>query len=211
MAARMQLWQGVSYTYYTYIICQGREPLPTRKLPPTYSPHLEGVLFPLVSPFPCPMAVNKETSVNKNQEYVRLRSAVFGRFQPRTAEHAEQSKLASGIASGNSLGHLLRVSRKMATFVQTNAKGTMTDRISSTAAPSRQDSGNLSEMAHYIVMCLGMFARQHGLTRREACNYLHRLGGLKFAIDNYEAEHQLSLQDCVDDMAAVCRRNGGAI
>ena len=99
----------------------------------------------------------------------------------------------------------------MATFVQTNAKGTMTDRISTTTAAPRQDSSNLSDMTHYIVMCLGMFARQHSLSRREACNYLHRLGGLKFAIDNYEAEHQLSLQDCVDDMAAVCRRNGGAI
>lgn len=67
------------------------------------------------------------------------------------------------------------------------------------------------DLTHYIVMCLGRFARQHGLTRREACNYLINYKGLQFAVDNYEAEHQLSLQDCVDDMTAICLRNGGAI
>lgn len=62
------------------------------------------------------------------------------------------------------------------------------------------------DVIHYLVMGLGMFARQHKLTKREACNYLSRFKGLEFTINNYEAEHQLSLQDCVDDMAAVCRK-----
>jgi len=64
---------------------------------------------------------------------------------------------------------------------------------------------------HYIVMSLGMFARQFKLTKKEACNYLSRFKGLEFSINNYEAEHQLSLQDCVDDMAAICQRNGGMV
>lgn len=68
-----------------------------------------------------------------------------------------------------------------------------------------------SDVIHYIVMSLGMFARQFKLTRKEACNYLSRYKGLKFTIDNYEAEHQLSLQDCVDDMVVICQRNGGVI
>lgn len=67
------------------------------------------------------------------------------------------------------------------------------------------------DLIHYIVMCLGLFARRHNLSKKEACNYLSRFKGLEFSIGNYEAEHQLSLQDCVDDMLAVCRRNGGAI
>lgn len=73
------------------------------------------------------------------------------------------------------------------------------------------DNSISTDIIHYIVMSLGMFARQYGLTRTEACNYLSRFKGLKFSIDNYEAEHQLSLQDCVDDMYAVCKRNGGAL
>lgn len=68
-----------------------------------------------------------------------------------------------------------------------------------------------SDVIHYIVMSLGLFARQYKLTKKEACNYLARFKGLKFSIDNYEAEHQLSLQECVDDMAAICKKNGGGI
>lgn len=64
---------------------------------------------------------------------------------------------------------------------------------------------------HYIVMSMGMFARQYRLTKKEACNYLSRFKGLEFSIENYEAEHQLSMQDCVDDMVAICLKNGGAI
>lgn len=64
---------------------------------------------------------------------------------------------------------------------------------------------------HYIVMSMGMFARQFKLTKKEACNYLLRFKGLEFAVENYEAEHQLSMQDCVDDMAAICLKNGGAL
>lgn len=64
---------------------------------------------------------------------------------------------------------------------------------------------------HYIVMSMGMFARQFELTKKEACNYLSRFKGLEFSIENYEAEHQLSMQDCVDDMAAICLKNGGTL
>lgn len=68
-----------------------------------------------------------------------------------------------------------------------------------------------ADMIHYIVMSLGLFARRHKLSKKEACNYLSRFKGLEFAINNYEAEHQLSLSECADDMAAICRRNGGAV
>lgn len=68
-----------------------------------------------------------------------------------------------------------------------------------------------SDVIHYIVMSLGLFARKYNLTKKEACNYLSRFKGLDFTIRNYEAEHQLSLQECVDDMTAICIRNGGAV
>lgn len=68
-----------------------------------------------------------------------------------------------------------------------------------------------NEIVHYITMCIGVFARQKNLTRREACNYLSRYKGLAFAIDNYEVEHQLSIQECVNDMSAICQRNGGLV
>lgn len=77
-----------------------------------------------------------------------------------------------------------------------------------TLAPAQ----NISlDVIHYITMCIGLFARTYNLTKREACRYLSMFRGLHFAIENYEAEHQLSLQECVDDMVAVCQRNGGRI
>lgn len=81
--------------------------------------------------------------------------------------------------------------------------------------PAEVDPGSIvpvsADVIHYIVMSIGLFARKYGLTKKETCNYLSRFKGLEFSIKNYEAEHQLSLQDCVSDMAAVCRRNGGAV
>lgn len=68
-----------------------------------------------------------------------------------------------------------------------------------------------TDIIHYIVMSLGMFARKYNLTKREACNYLSRFKGLDFSIRNYEVEHQLSLHECVEDMAAICQRNGGGV
>ena len=85
------------------------------------------------------------------------------------------------------------------------------DRIEATSKPAPEYAEGRVDVIHYIVMCIGMFARQKQLTRKEACNYLARYKGLDFSIKNYEVEHQLSLQDCVDDMTAICNRNGGLI
>ena len=81
----------------------------------------------------------------------------------------------------------------------------------SSQAELKRDNYVSSDVIHYIVMSLGMFARKYNLTKKEACNYLSRFKGLDFSIRNYEAEHQLSLQECVEDMAAICRRNGGLV
>ena len=41
----------------------------------------------------------------------------------------------------------------------------------------------------YIVANIGEFARTHGMTVREAGNYLNRYKGLDFLAEHYEAEH----------------------
>ena len=48
-----------------------------------------------------------------------------------------------------------------------------------------------------------------GISSAEAYHYLHEHGGITFLIDCYEAEHQLSIDDAVDDLALICRYNGG--
>ncbi len=67
------------------------------------------------------------------------------------------------------------------------------------------------DVIHYMVMSLSLFANKHHISRKDACNYLTRFKGFRFVLDNYEVEHQLSLHDCVDDMTAICKRNGGNI
>ena len=63
----------------------------------------------------------------------------------------------------------------------------------------------------FVVACIGRFAREKKLTLKEACGYLIRFGAIDFIRDHYEVQHQLSLSDSVDDMTAICLRNGGEI
>lgn len=90
--------------------------------------------------------------------------------------------------------------------------GKISEALNVSTEVSLKPMGGVSrDVIHYVVMSLGLFARRYSLSKKEACNYLSRFKGLQFTLDNYEAEHQLSLSECVDDMAAVCRRNGGGI
>ena len=63
----------------------------------------------------------------------------------------------------------------------------------------------------YIVANISEFARTHGMTVREAGNYLNRYKGLDFLAEHYEAEHLLSLGDSVQDLTRVCYNNGGGV
>lgn len=63
----------------------------------------------------------------------------------------------------------------------------------------------------YIVANIGAFATTHGMSVREASNYLNRYKGLDFLAEHFEAEHLLSLQDSIQDLTQVCFNNGGGI
>ena len=63
----------------------------------------------------------------------------------------------------------------------------------------------------YMITCINEFAHNNKLTKKDAYNYLKSNKALEFLKDNYEAEHTLSIQDAVDDMRVICRRNGGML
>lgn len=63
----------------------------------------------------------------------------------------------------------------------------------------------------YIVAVISEFAKAYNMTIREASNYLNRYKGLEFLTEHYEAEHLLSLDDSVQDLARVCYNNGGGV
>ena len=60
-------------------------------------------------------------------------------------------------------------------------------------------------------MCVSAFSGLKNLSQKDAFNYLENFKGMDFLEECYEAEHLLSLDDAVDDLTAVCKRNGGAL
>ncbi len=67
------------------------------------------------------------------------------------------------------------------------------------------------EVIEYIVTAITEFAKRNFLTIKEASNYLLRFKGIDFLEQCYPAEHTLSVNDWVEDITVVCKRNGGAI
>ncbi len=67
------------------------------------------------------------------------------------------------------------------------------------------------EMIEYVVAAISEFAKRNSLTVKEASNYLLRFKGIEFLEQCYAAEHTLSVNDWVEDITAVCKRNGGGI
>ena len=63
----------------------------------------------------------------------------------------------------------------------------------------------------YLIVCIRDFGAKYQLSSKEAYAYLERHKGLQFLINCYEAEHTLSIEDAVADMATVCKRNGGRL
>lgn len=63
----------------------------------------------------------------------------------------------------------------------------------------------------YMVYCINAFAGRYRLTAKQAFAYLARFKGIAFLDECYEAEHQLSLEDAVNDLSIICKRNGGGL
>lgn len=45
---------------------------------------------------------------------------------------------------------------------------------------------------------------------RDTYVYLNHYKGIGFLKEFYDVEHTLSFEDVLDDLAAICRENGGA-
>lgn len=49
------------------------------------------------------------------------------------------------------------------------------------------------------------------ISAKEAFQYLFQFKAIEFLKENYEAEHILSLENVIEDMELLCRRNGGRL
>lgn len=63
----------------------------------------------------------------------------------------------------------------------------------------------------YIIAVVNEFAARFSLNPQQAYKYLDRFKGIDFVDEFYNVEHTLSFDDVVDDLALLCRKNGGAL
>lgn len=73
------------------------------------------------------------------------------------------------------------------------------------------NKNDITNKIEYVVCCVGAFATKFSLTNAQAYAYLRRFSGIDFLIDYYAAEHTLSIDDAVNDLAAICLKKGGKL
>lgn len=64
---------------------------------------------------------------------------------------------------------------------------------------------------NYTVACVSEFANRYGITPKEAFQFLYKYKAIEFIKEYYDVEHTLSLEEAVEDMATICKNNGGEL
>ena len=67
----------------------------------------------------------------------------------------------------------------------------------------------LKKRINYTVVCVNEFAGRFHIAAKEAFSYLYDHKGIEFIKEHYDIEHTLSIEEAVEDLAIVCRKNGG--
>ena len=73
----------------------------------------------------------------------------------------------------------------------------------------KKDQSEQKNKINYTVVCINEFAYKYHIAAKEAFTYLYDHKGIEFIKEHYDIEHTLSLDDAVEDLTLVCRRNGG--
>ena len=69
----------------------------------------------------------------------------------------------------------------------------------------------LEDKIGYIIAVVSEFAARFSLNSQQAYRYLDRFKGIDFVVKFYNVEHTQSFEDVVEDLAMICRKNGGAL
>ena len=69
----------------------------------------------------------------------------------------------------------------------------------------------LDDKIGYIIAVVSEFAARFSLNSQQAYRYLDRFKGIDFVDKFYNVEHTQSFEDVVEDLAMICRKNGGAL
>lgn len=76
---------------------------------------------------------------------------------------------------------------------------------------AKKTNNEIMDKIRYINMCITQFGKKFGMPSDMSFNYLKEHKALEFLDECYAAEHLLALDDAIDDMLIISRRNGGTI
>lgn len=63
----------------------------------------------------------------------------------------------------------------------------------------------------FLTACIGAFSARFSMTRQAAFRYLQKHKGLAFLIEFYDVEHLQSMDETIDDLLIICKKNGGSL
>ena len=72
-------------------------------------------------------------------------------------------------------------------------------------------SYDIRDKMEWVVIFIYEFGKRHGLTMKQAFNYLSRFKGIDFLDRHYDYLHTQSFTSMVTDMTEYCHRKGGAL
>ena len=61
----------------------------------------------------------------------------------------------------------------------------------------------------YLIACVSEFANTYNMSQKNSFNYLYKYKGIEFLNKHYEIEHTLSIEEAINDLTIICRKNGG--
>lgn len=72
-------------------------------------------------------------------------------------------------------------------------------------------SYDIKDKLEWMVIFILEFGQRHGLTMKQAFNYLSRFKGIDFVNRHYDYVHTQSFTSMVDELTEYCHRKGGAL
>ena len=63
----------------------------------------------------------------------------------------------------------------------------------------------------FTIALIAEFAATYKLKQKQAFNYLNRFPGMQFLHKHYNVLHTQSFEDVIENLATVCRNNGGQL
>lgn len=63
----------------------------------------------------------------------------------------------------------------------------------------------------FTIALIAEFAATYKLKQKQAFNYLNRFQGMQFLHKHYNVLHTQSFEDVIENLATVCRNNGGQL